>query len=328
MTNLPPVLKHGRAIAQHAAAGQHHAGPLPVGAGGALGGQRRAADEIPLRRLPVHGPAQAAFERRDGVVHVVAVQGQAGFQPQRVARAKPRRAHAGLQQRLPQGRRGGRRQHDFVAVLAGIAGATDQPLALLRRGKARQTRHARTQGSRQQRISQRARLRSLHRQHGQVVAWTENHVEAGLLCAQPGQIGFPAGGIEHQPKPIGAEAVDQQVIDDAGLFVQQAGVQRLAAGDARDIAAQHPAQVVVGLRATQVRLRHVRHVEHAGAGAHRVVFIQLRAVMQRHVPAGKRRHAGTGGQVQGMQGRFQEQVGGHGRVRAAMAGMISDGRRA
>ena len=59
------------------------------------------------------------------------------------------------------------------------------------------------------------------------------------------------------------------------------------------------AQEFAGARAGQVDDAHVRHIEHARIAAHRMVLLDLRAVVQRHVPAAKiddlgaRRHMGV-----------------------------------
>lgn len=45
--------------------------------------------------------------------------------------------------------------------------------------------------------------------------------------------------------------------------------------------------------AVQIDDGHMRHVEHAGILTHRVVLIELRAVVQRHHPAVKVYHART-----------------------------------
>ena len=48
----------------------------------------------PLSRSTVQ--AEAGFERRDRLVHVLPVEVHAGFEAQRVARAEARRGHAGV----------------------------------------------------------------------------------------------------------------------------------------------------------------------------------------------------------------------------------------
>ena len=48
-----------------------------------------------------------------------------------------------------------------------------------------------------------------------------------------------------------------------------------------------------GVAASEFDLAHVRHVEEAGAGAHGPVLIAEPGVLDGHLPAGKRHHAGA-----------------------------------
>ena len=72
-----------------------------------------------------------------------------------------------------------------------------------------------------------------------------------------------------------------------------------------DVVGEQPAQVVAHPLAAQVHDAHVRDVEHAGVAAHRVVLLDLRAVVDGHVPAAEVHHAGAGGGVDVMERRSQ-----------------------
>src|SRR6185503_17195142 len=87
--------------------------------------ERRAADEV-ARCAPVDGPAEAGLERRDRLVHVLAVEVHAGLETQRIAGAEAAGLHARLDERRPQRLDMRRRQRDLEAVLAGVAGARDE----------------------------------------------------------------------------------------------------------------------------------------------------------------------------------------------------------
>ena len=54
---------------------------------------------------------------------------------------------------------------------------------------------------------------------------------------------------------------------------------------------------------------HVGHVEHAGVASHRVVLLDLRAVVHRHVPAAEVDHACARGAVRGIERRLLEHWG-------------------
>ena len=64
----------------------------------------RASRPAELRLAPRHDPAQTGLQRRDARAELVAVQRQAGLQPQRVAGAEPGRSHAGADDGVPQRR--------------------------------------------------------------------------------------------------------------------------------------------------------------------------------------------------------------------------------
>ena len=68
-----------------------------------------------------------------------------------------------------------------------------------------------------------------------------------------------------------------------------------------DVVGEREAQEVARAGAFEVDDAHVRHVEHAGVAAHRVVLLDLRAVVDRHVPAAEVDHAGARGAVRGVE---------------------------
>ena len=117
------------AVAGDAALAQHeaHERPRERPRQGRL--QGRPADEV-ARLVQPDDPAQARFERVHGPVELVAVEGHAGLQAQRVAGTQPDRhepdAPARLHQRVPQGRGGVPRHEQLEAVLAGVAGPGEQ----------------------------------------------------------------------------------------------------------------------------------------------------------------------------------------------------------
>ena len=66
-------------------------------------------------------------------------------------------------------------------------------------------------------------------------------------------------------------------------------------------------QVACG-RAFDLELAHVRDVEDAGVGAHRLVLLDHALVLDRHLPAGERDHARAEGDVTVVQGRAPERL--------------------
>jgi hypothetical protein len=77
-------------------------------------------------------------------------------------------------------------------------------------------------------------------------------------------------------------------------------------------------------RAGEVDHGHVRDVEHAGVAAHQVVFVELRAVVDRHVPATEVHHL----RAQRAVGLVEDGLVGHARDPATREPPLSPTRRA
>src|SRR5438874_4688296 len=120
-----PVLRDLVAVAGHAAL-DDETGDLALRSLGLLHGDHVAAREI---LVELAGPPEARLDRIGGLVDVVAVEGEARFETECVARAKADRLDAvlgpGREQSVPDRSRVGVRHKYFEAVLAGVAGAGD-----------------------------------------------------------------------------------------------------------------------------------------------------------------------------------------------------------
>ena len=94
-----------RAVGPRRAAALDLEAPQPAGRRPARArpARRRVAPEVAL--APGHHPAQAGLQRRDAGAQLVAVQRQAGLEPQRVAGAEPGGRHARGRRRRPTPRR-------------------------------------------------------------------------------------------------------------------------------------------------------------------------------------------------------------------------------
>ena len=92
-------------------------------------------------------------------------------------------------------------------------------------------------------------------------------------------------------------AVEDQIVDDAALGIEQRAVDGPAGRGLGRIVGEHAGKERQRLLASQVDDGHVRNVEYARRAPHRVVFGHLRAVVERHRPAGEGRHARAGGDV-------------------------------
>jgi hypothetical protein len=159
-------------------------------------------------------------------------------------------------------------------------------------------------------------VRALDRDHRQVAARREGeaHAPVGVHFLHPGEVLFGGAGVDHQAEPVLVHEIDDEVVDDAAGLVQHAGIQRLA-GDLQlvDVVGHQPAQEGADVGATDVDRQHVRDVEQAAARTHRVVFLDLRAVVDRHVPAAEVDHLGAEFAMGGVErGLFESGLIGHG----------------
>ncbi len=116
----------------------------------------------------------------------------------------------------------------------------------------------------------------------------------------PVQVGLTGGAIYHQSVVI-VPLVGDQVIDDAAAVVEHAAVERTAWGDAVHVVGQQVAQEVPRAGTGDIHHRHVGDIEYAGVLAHRMVLLDLGAIVDRHVPAAKVDHLAAGRQVRVVQ---------------------------
>ena len=117
-----------RAFARRRAAVRPEADPL---ARRALGERRldaRRAGKAALEAPPLlDRPGEPGLDRIDRLVELVAVEAQARFEPQRIARAEADRRDFGIGEQPPrEGLRLVGGQRDLETVLAGVAGARDE----------------------------------------------------------------------------------------------------------------------------------------------------------------------------------------------------------
>jgi hypothetical protein len=115
------------------------------------------------------------------------------------------------------------------------------------------------------------------------------------LRFHPGHVLVGATGVDDDAEPGFVEEIDDQVVHHAAAFVQHAGVQRLAGGlQLVDVVGHQFLQEVTRAFTLQINRQHVRHIEHAGVAAHDMVFLDLRAVVDGHFPAGEIHQLGVG----------------------------------
>ena len=87
--------------------------------------------------------------------------------------------------------------------------------------------------------------------------------------------------------PLGAEAVDDDVVDDAAIVSQQERVLRAADRQRREFAPKGVVKQLARARSRDEKFGHVRDVEDAGGFAHGAVLGEVRRIANRHLPATK-----------------------------------------
>ena len=248
----------------------------------------RTASDADEAGVLLAAPAQAGLDRAALLHQVVAVEVEADLEAQRVARGEAGGHAPRVQQRVPAARRGlGRCQH-LDAVLAGVARAAHERLGAVDvRGSAvmRVGRSPSAMAS-----DDLARLRALDGEHRvAVVRVGDVDVERLGLPLEPREVLVVVGGVRDREVAIVAEAVGEEVVEDAAVLAAQHAVLRAAR---RRSSRRRWRGCAAGSRSAcgplRLDLAHVRDVEDAGAGAHRDVLVPDARVLDRHLPAGER----------------------------------------
>src|SRR5699024_4600807 len=204
-----------------------------------------------------HGPGQVRLQRSRVDVHVLSVKVEAGLQTQAVACAEAAGSDSGLCQGLPEARRFSGRQQNFESVLAGVAGAGDEVIAVA--GGAERLDLSGVGGA-QQLDDLIAGLGPLYGDDRQVIALDDLDVEVGGHAVHPGEIIFASGRVEHAAEKLIIEPVGQKVVNHAAVFIEHARIQRLALfSQAGQIIGQQTSHKLTRSAALNVNDGHVGH---------------------------------------------------------------------
>jgi hypothetical protein len=125
------------------------------------------------------------------------------------------------------------------------------------------------------------------------------------------EIFFLIRGVDAEKHIAIGEAMDEDIVNSAAVFVQQRGIVGLPRFEFGGVVGGDVVDKVEGLRAADFDFAHVAHVEQADGGADGVVFFDDAGVLDGHVPAAKIDHFGFRGEV-GFEERSALQVSGVG----------------
>ena len=197
-----------------------------------------------------------------------------------------------------------RRQGNLETILTGITGTRHQGVADARRVERLEGLRCGTpRGAGSPDLF--AGAGPLDSDHRQIAAglYVDMETPGGSHSAHPRDVLVSAARVDHQTKFGGRKEVDDQVVDDAALWIEHARIKRLArGGQARNIVCQQQTQVRRRVGTRHIDVQHVRNVENAGIPTHSVVLFNLGSVVDRHGPAAKVNHPGSGGKMDFSQG--------------------------
>ena len=183
------------------------------------------------------------------------------------------------------------RRQQFVAVLAGVAGAAHPHRDTAEFGV--DVAHVVHVGRQPQRTEHVGRLRPLHREHGVGPVLVGDRQPGGGALGQRGDDGGGVGRVGHQEDLVVGDVVGDQVVDDpAGVGAAQR-VLRLARPDATQVVGQCGVDVVGRAGAAHQRLAEVADVEKPDGVARRGVLGDRARVRDRHQPAAELGEAGA-----------------------------------
>ena len=151
-------------------------------------------------------------------------------------------------------------------------------------------------------------------------------VEGLGLLQKPSQVLVVVGGVGHRQERLGAQAVGEEVVEDAAVLAAEDRVLRAAGLQLGDVVAEDALQERLGLRARRRDLAHMGDVEDArGRARGQMLGLDATAVLDGHLPARERDELGPGGDVPVVErGALERGIGGSGGHAARLAARRAD----
>ena len=256
--------------------------------------------------LALHHDAKAGFHRGMLCIKLMAVEGHAAFHAQGVAGAKSCRTHTLVfKQGFPQGHGLVDVYIQFVAKLAGIAGAADHQLVAAPGGVAEGKIACAAQILAQELFHDLDGLGALDVNLGSLVG----NIGKGEACQaffQDGKVLVAAGCVDDDHVGIRSQMVDDAVVQDAALLVQDKAVAATAFCQVCQAVADSLHETVHCIRAADQEFAHVADVKNRGTFTGVLVLCQNAFILDGHVPAGKGGHLGAMLFMPAGQGRIEK----------------------
>jgi len=236
----------------------------------------------------LNGPEQRSLDGRRVIVDIVAVETEAGFQPQTVACAKSGGCTILMRQECPGNfDRAIRRDGDLITVLAGVAEARNPALRAEDRVNGR-FHEFEIAGCRTKCSDHILRLWSLHG-HQRAVGKLD-HVDTVEIGAHMADVLIPHRCVDHREQIITGVGHDQ-IVHDPAIGIGEERVTGLAFGQWCDACRHQGLELFGGTIAAQLDLTHVGNVEKRrffttlGMFAH-----DPHRILDGHFPAGEVNH--------------------------------------
>ena len=303
-------MEHRIAVARKNAVAHGEADQLLLEAGLLLLHERVLSDEVTLGQL--HQPREVRFERRHGVVDVVAVQGHAHLEPERVAGSEARwRDLARRHQRLPDGHRGVVRDVQLEAILAGVARTRDDGFLARDFALGKVVVLDGGQVGRGERLKDGRRLRTLDGEQRHLIRRVVHRHAKCRGVADNMRIVLRRVARVHDHHHLVGEPVDEAVVLDGAAVIEYGGVMHLAHLERGDVVRRHMVDEVHGASTIDPELAHVRDIEDPAALAHRLVLgSDASGILHGHLVAGEGHDLGAERDMELVEGRPLERSGG------------------
>ena len=120
------------------------------------------------------------------------------------------------------------------------------------------------------------------------------------------EIFFLVRRVDAKEEIVVGDLVDQDVIDEAAVFVEQTGVVRLAVFEFGGVVGGDEIDQFGGLGTLDLDLTHVADVKQSDGIADGVVLINDAGILHRHIPAAEIDHFGAESPMDGVEGRLPE----------------------
>ncbi len=274
-----PLIENLLVVAQNRTASEENAHKAAAQARAFLLCEGGPADEVAFGVVERHRPAEIGLERAHTGVHVLSGEIEAGLEPEGIARPETRGSGPRREEPAGEALESGGFHGDLEAVLTGVAGTSDEEVPLL--GKSERAKPI--PGAGKGPTKKGGRGGALESQKTEIVA--AGDADRGrCVGTDPGLVLALRGGVHHEPVAVFAPTVGDEIVEDPSVLREETTVKRPAVAlDPCHVVGEEATEKGCRAGPLEIENAHVRDVEKAGRPADLVVFLDLRAVVERHL---------------------------------------------